>query len=180
MSSGIELLNWDSEHWGVRTARASVTGHSDLLMVAAGAREVGAGLLYLSMPAADLSLAHAAASDPNLRMVDIRVVLSRVAQATTDTDSTLRPAEPGDLDALQSLAAVAHTNTRFFNDPRIDREKAAELYRRWILQHYERLDHEVIVAVIHERVLGYVTLGVDGPSARIGLLAVMSSILSLW
>lgn len=174
MPDAVQTLDWDTAHWQVPVARVDgvVASVGALHEVGREARAKGVRLLYLSAPADDLTVAQHAASVPGLRMVDIRLVLSRQADESAEWNPLVRWAADADVDALRSLAGGAHTNTRFFHDPDLDHERAADLYRRWIGEQYGRADYDVVVAEVNGDVVGYVTLGAAEGQGRIGLLAV--------
>lgn len=173
MDDRIEILDWDTRHWGVLTGRALLPARDrfQLAAIGADARRRSVELVYLSIPATDLDLANHAAEQPGLRLVDIRLVLSRATDGDVPAGPPVRPARTADVGALQDLAGAAHTNTRFFADPRLAPSKATELYRRWIVQCLDRAE-DVAVAELDGRIAGYVTVAVVDAAGRIGLLAV--------
>jgi dTDP-4-amino-4,6-dideoxy-D-galactose acyltransferase len=155
-----ELLSWDSEHFGRRIGRVRGRRLTPDAVGRIGdwaARE-GVECLYFLADAADAATAPLAEAS-GFRLVDVRVTLERRAGRRTrpggsgviDPPGTIgamdeapvhgssfpgaievRAAVAGDLAALRRIAATSHHDSRFFQDPHFDRNRAADLYAIWI------------------------------------------------
>src|SRR5947209_15818243 len=100
MSSG-QLLEWDTEFWGVRIARA------DGPHVDGWARENGVVCAYLLVAAADAASAHDA-EERGFRVMDVRVELEAPA---VPGEAAVRPHREGDVDRLATVARSSHADT---------------------------------------------------------------------
>jgi hypothetical protein len=137
----VTFLPWDSELFDCSIARLD-GAHRDRAglepaLAACIAERVACA--YCLVPAVDLE-AIRAVEDAGFRLVDQRITLARHGaisptageDLTHEVAKTTREASAEDVPALQALAAVSHTDTRFFAHPRFARERCAELYRLWI------------------------------------------------
>lgn len=172
MSEPAALLPWDSEHFGLRIARATAEG------LASGrldrwCREHAVDCVYLLADAADPdTLARAPAA--GFAVVDVRLTFDRPAPAApAAAGEEVRPARPDDLPALRAIARGAYTDSRFYFDRRFPRQRTEALYERWIERSVEGAADAVLVAEVEGRAAGYVTcLGGGGGAGRIGLVGV--------
>jgi dTDP-4-amino-4,6-dideoxy-D-galactose acyltransferase len=85
----------------------------------------------------------------------------------------LRESRARDLDDLLPIAASVHTDSRFFVDPGVPRERASELFRLWLRR---SMNHEiadvVFVGEVHGRAVSYLTAKLVGDSGSVGLVGV--------
>jgi RimJ/RimL family protein N-acetyltransferase len=99
---------------------------------------------------------------------------ARVAAPALPAGVIVRPSERRDVPELKSIAASAHTHSRFFYDRCLPAADARRLFETWIERSclHEIADH-VVVAEHDGRVVGYVTARIhpDG-GGRIGLVGV--------
>jgi len=79
-----------------------------------------------------------------------------------------------DIPDLEAIAAVSHTDSRFFADPRFS-AKAPELYRTWIAKSVRGDADLALVAEVSGRAVGYFTghRASEG-TGRIGLVGLSS------
>jgi ribosomal protein S18 acetylase RimI-like enzyme len=172
------LLEWDSRFFGHRVARAAAE-----TLTASSAKAL---LDWCERESVDWLYLLAASDDPEtvrlaerhgFHLADVRLELERSAgEARTHAVSAgviIRPAEAGDLPVLRGIAAVAHTDSRYFHDARVPPDRAAALYEAWI-EHSVRdgFADVTLVADVDGRPAGYVTGKLDGRAASIGLIAV--------
>jgi GNAT superfamily N-acetyltransferase len=177
MSDVCDVLPWDSDFFGYPVAR--VRGGT---MDAAGVSDIdswcgahGTRLVYFL--ADDHPPSWAVAADAGFRLVDIRVelVLDKTwpRLPASRSNVTLREAVPGDLDDLLPIAASVHTDSRFFTDERIARDKAHELFAFWLRRSVERtLADVVFVADIDGRAVAYLSAKCANGVGNIGLVGV--------
>lgn len=163
-----ELLAWDSEHFGVRIGRVGAASDAAL----AWAEREGVACLYLLVDAGDHDGVRAAEAR-GFALADVRLTLAREAGGAGDP--AIRAATAADLDALEPVAARLHTDSRFFFDERFDRERAADLYRRWLRASFTTTFADLAyVAEADGVAAGYITGRTDADTAEaaIGLLGV--------
>ena len=172
----ITRLDWDSTFW----AREVGTARPDRDAEALDAGRLASSqldLVYALCASGDLAeVRHAEAA--GFRAVDLRCTVVGDAHAsrtalTARIGIVVGVAAGADVAAAAALAATVHTNTRFANDPLLDRDRVAALYRRWIERDAEVPGWELLVARDRGEVSGYVTHGpaADG-SGTIGLIGV--------
>ena len=89
-------------------------------------------------------------------------------------EPSIRPATPGDIPALKSIAACSHTHTRFYEDGHFSRERCNELYATWIEKSCEsEADHVLVSVLPGHPACGYITCQFDtAVIGSIGLVAV--------
>jgi dTDP-4-amino-4,6-dideoxy-D-galactose acyltransferase len=178
-----ELLAWDSQHFGRVLARL-VSPRLDRGLLSAVERwcaEHGVdGLYFLADPEHPPTAPLAEAA--GFRLVDVRVTLGGALPAAAGADGTggagiaIRPSRPEDVPALAAIAAVSHTDSRFYYDPHFPRERSDALYATWIERSCRgEMADAVLVAEVDGRPAGYITcrLPEAGGARRgeIGLLA---------
>lgn len=188
----VELLEWDSRHFGSRIGRLHADPASAAALTAAVAWADGQEIdcLYWLTGSADPATPVLAAAT-GFRLVDIRLTLEgrldrRAAdpggRAGADALPAVRPAAAADLPALGRLAAASHHDSRFYSDPRFARERCDALYVAWIERCAADPAGAVLVAgATDDPPAGYITVSlVDDPAAggdaprggQIGLFAV--------
>lgn len=168
------FLEWDTNFFGVRIASLAAHGlreKRDFDAALEWCRRERIECLYVLSDEKDREL-HALAEAAGAARVDERISLSiPIPPPSGPPDPEIRLAVEEDLPALRALASAAHTNTRFWKDPRFRRDRCAELYAIWI----ERSLHgkaTVFVAGPPGGAHAYVTPEIGPEGAKIGLLAV--------
>jgi len=157
------VLSWDSEFWGLTIARVVPERLSpeSAQEVARWCGEHGVDCAFLLADAADDATA-AAALAVGFVPVDTRVTLERAPRPDVLSEPGLspeiRPARETDRAALERIARGAHTDTRFYFDPRFSRERAGEMYVRWVLRGFEDDSRLTLVATLGELAIGYLLL----------------------
>jgi dTDP-4-amino-4,6-dideoxy-D-galactose acyltransferase len=173
-----QVLPWDSNWWGRRTAR--VEGRlSDAGRVAEVDRWCQAErieLLYYLCPI-DESAGFGIVEDAGYRLMDVRVELSCTVSASLTGEqpgsSNVRPATAADIPCLEKIASSAHRNTRFYADRQLRAKRCDALYAHWIVRDFEDPKTSVFVEEAEGEVTGYVTCPTnDTGSGEIGLIAV--------
>lgn len=178
----IEVLPWDSEHFGCRIARAVVhrlTEETVAAVVARAERDGVECLYFLADP--DDPETIRLAEGHRFHLVDVRVTLDRsgsddrpAPNATADAPP-IRTAEEVDLAALRALARTSHHDSRFYHDLNFPRDLCDRLYERWIENSVGGWADAVLVAGERGRPVGYVTCHLDADgSGRIGLVAIVA------
>jgi undecaprenyl-phosphate 4-deoxy-4-formamido-L-arabinose transferase len=173
-----ELLEWDTEFWGVRIARV----RGDALDGPAAkrvddwCREHGIECLYFLSSLDPRSTA--AADDAGYSLVDVRVTFG-----ITVADHAPRPVNEGppglsvaparrdQWEALKEIARVSHGTTRFYFDPNFPDERCGELYEIWLEKQLNGAAKLVLVAELDGEPVGYSTVA-SATEPHTGLTAV--------
>jgi ribosomal protein S18 acetylase RimI-like enzyme len=176
-SGPCELLAWDTDFWGVPIARVlqPTMGSDERARIDDWAREHGVACLYFLARGDDPSTIRVA-EDGGFRLVDVRVELVRRAKGMKGPP--LRLAEPQDVEALRSIARVAHTDSRFYADPNFTDERCGDLYALWIERACAGWADAVLVAHEDGLPVGYMSCRLTGPGGRgsLDLLGVDESV----
>jgi GNAT superfamily N-acetyltransferase len=122
------------------------------------------------------------ACDAGFRPKDIRVEMAldrtwpRLPGPGVSNRVALREAVPADLTDLLPIASSAHTDSRFFADAAVSRDKAHELYEVWLTRSVEKTIADVVfVAEIDGRAVSYITARIADHVGSIGLVGVGES-----
>jgi GNAT superfamily N-acetyltransferase len=169
-----ERLEWDSSFFGISIARALPT-RVDAETCAAmldwcRAEKIDCLYLLADEDLEAMRVLEAAAFSP----VDERVTLElQPVPAVPSLPADTRPARESDIAALREIAAVSHTDSRFYNDGRFDWNRCDELYRVWIEKSCRGWADHVVVVERGGGAIGYLSLHLREPgSAMIGLIGV--------
>ncbi len=173
MTGVCQLLNWDTEFFGMRVARLNRAQPTAAEMRSAldwcAAENISC--LYLLTGSNDPETTRLA-EECGFHFADIRVTLERSGgDAPSDIPSGIRIATEEDVAALKSIAGVSHTDSRFYYDTGFPRERCDELYRVWIEKSCRGYAQRVFVAEHQGAPVGYITCHND-EGGRIGLLGV--------
>lgn len=135
-ASSCRLLDWDSAFFGRRIASAGEQslGREEMESALEWCRARSIDCLYLLVSAEDVATLRLAAAHA-FQLVDIRVTyemkLGRV-DANAGRAQAIRLAHESDIPELRTIAALSHTDSRFYADGRFDRARCDELYATWI------------------------------------------------
>ncbi|MCU1500239.1 MAG: TDP-fucosamine acetyltransferase [Acidimicrobiales bacterium] len=125
----VRLLDWDSEFWGVRAARAFVDGFEDLLEADAECRRLSIEWVTLLLPVDRVDLVNAAVLC-GYEIFDVRHTLL-LEQMPPKRESQREHATLADLDDMAAIAAEAFGISRFFADPHLDDDRCVAFYDTW-------------------------------------------------
>ncbi|HEY5976332.1 MAG TPA: GNAT family N-acetyltransferase [Solirubrobacterales bacterium] len=131
------MLEWDTGFWGFPVARVARErlDPEDAAAVERWCAGHEVECAYLLADAGDEATA-AAAGAIGFETVDTRVTLRRPPGTAPDPGAPdgveIRDGRLEDRPALSAIARTAHTDSRFFQDPRFTDERAGEMYVRWI------------------------------------------------
>jgi RimJ/RimL family protein N-acetyltransferase len=174
------FLPWDSELFGVRVASVQERRptRDQLRAVIEWCAAERIDCLYF-LCAADATASANAAEDEGFRLVDVRIELQWSATESgavmaAELPAGVRQAGAADEPSLLGLTDLAFQHSRFFHDANFSRERANELFRRWIAQDLraEGMAERVLLAE-SDSIAGYVTLNPEGSDGvRIGLIAI--------
>lgn len=174
------ILEWDCAFFGVRIAALPPEARTEeeLARALAWCRDERVDCLYALSDEEDESK-RAWLARHGARRTDVRTTLALPRTTTGATAGALRRARERDLEALEAIAAAAHTDSRFWNDPRFARERCAELYAVWIRNGVRGRADAVLVADAEGAPAGYIScharIAGAGKHGEIGLVAVAAA-----
>lgn len=169
-----ELLAWDSEFFGVPTARVRGDALDAGRVATIDGWCNGRGVRWVYFLArGDDAQTIRLAEEAGFRLTDIRMTFARDVGAVEAIPPGVRPFAEPDLPALRAIARTAYTDSRFYADGRIPRAKCDELFDVWTVNSCRGRSDRVLVAEEAGQVAGYVTCDLD-PAGRgaIGLIGV--------
>jgi dTDP-4-amino-4,6-dideoxy-D-galactose acyltransferase len=173
-----EILDWDSDFWGLRVARvATPSDLHDLHAAVHWCAEHRVRMAHLSVAAGRLDLVDAAVRS-GFDLVDVRVELRRSTDPrATTADAEVRDAQASDIAVVGDIASAAHRGTRFSVDRHFPPGRSDELYRTWIENSIDGWADFVLVVDDGSGPTGYVTGHVDADrgTGSIGLIAIAAT-----
>lgn len=172
-------LEWDSQFFGKRIARANISTLTEesVAEIEAWCRLQGIDCLYFLASFADQRTTKLA-QDNLFRFVDVRVTFSLLAKTASDVGGnspgvTIRNAQEDDIQALRSLARSGHRDSRFYYDGNFPVRLCDELYEIWIEKSCHGWADRVLVASQRGEVNAYLTCHLPNTGlGQIGLVAV--------
>jgi len=172
-----EYLEWDSQFFGRRIARAKTSCLTEKLVV-----EIDD---WCSLQRIDCLYFLASSTDPRtaglaqdnmFRLVDVRVTLDLHMGAACSSSSSpprVRIAVERDIPALRILARSAHRDSRFYYDGNFSDSECDKLYEEWIEKSCRGWADRVLVAEERGELCGYLTCHLrNAGSGQIGLVGV--------
>ena len=180
MSELCALLPWDSQHFGLICARALVTRLDEGVLrdISEWCREEKVELLFFL--ADDDVTTWKLAAETGFQLVDVRMRLTLDRSGAQGTGSLevapkllLREARAADTEFLFPIAKSAYTDSRFFADPRIPRDRAGELYVNWLRESIEGKRADVVfTAELDGRPIAYIGVEMAEGEGVLGLLGI--------
>lgn len=158
-----QLLEWDTEFWGVRVGKAT-----EIDGVTKWAVDNTIGLVCLLVDSNQPQEA-SDAERMGFRYMDTRVTFER---HTLPCGGGSRLATLDDLPQMIRIARASHWITRFYADPHLQNGRCNDLYESWITRSLGGWADVVLVAERDGKVVGYVTVHLAMEEASIGLIAV--------
>ena len=171
-----ERLPWDSEHFGIRIARARSPRLTEELStrIDAWCRENGVDCLYFSCDPGDRESVRLAERD-RFRFVDLRTTFFRpLTGAPTGARDRSRLATAADAAWVVQLARGSFEDTRFYFDGGFERERCDLLYEIWARKALADETQAVWLGQLDGQSSGFVTCQRDASTGvgSIGLIAV--------
>lgn len=176
----IDMMNWDTSHFGLRIARATCR-QVDMETCSAllrACREKGVDCLYFLADAAEQDTIFVLQSH-GFDFVDIRLTLSAQFETPPAQSSlkrvSFRLGDQRDLDHLLPIAGASFVQSRFFVDRRFGHDKATRMFHIWLQKSFaEASDAAVVVAELDGAAVGFVTCHLRKPAGEgnIGLVGV--------
>jgi dTDP-4-amino-4,6-dideoxy-D-galactose acyltransferase len=173
-----ELLQWDSEFFGLTIARIMVhpLTSSIVAQIDYWSNQESVDCLYLLVDSSDAETVYVAESH-GFRLVDIRITLEAIVnEQKVGVDPCVRTVEPRDIDLLRTIAANSFRESRFYTDHQFPREKCDELYATWIENSCDGWADAVLVYSPEKTPLGFVSCHLKPDFGQIGLVGVRSDI----
>jgi dTDP-4-amino-4,6-dideoxy-D-galactose acyltransferase len=168
-------LDWDSDFFGLRIARANRdrlddTSCKEILAWCAGNR---IDCLYFLADFDDPETTRVAETHEFL-LVDMRMTFERTLGDVPGVPSSpvVRPAREEDLQQLRAIASKGHRDTRFYFDRHFDRTKCDLLYETWVEKSFRGFAQGMLVAEVNHKPVAYVTGHLRGTEAQIGIVGV--------
>lgn len=182
-------LEWDSDFWGRRMARADANclDRKSVREMREWCEDEAIDCLYF-LADADEEATVRLAEENGFRLADIRLTLERGLKGISPAASEpgpprIRPCVPEDVPALRSIARLSHRDSRFYFDSNFPRALCNRLYEVWIEKSCRGYADGVLVAEHEGLAAGYVschlskeaTNSSDGLRGDIGLVGVGAS-----
>jgi dTDP-4-amino-4,6-dideoxy-D-galactose acyltransferase len=175
-----EYLQWDSQFFGRRIARANISCLTENVAVDIDAwcNLNRIDCLYFLASSSDRATAKLA-EDNMFRLVDVRVTLDLTIGSASSSGLSgfnVRSAVESDIPALRAIARSGHRDTRFYYDGNFSSSVCDELYETWIEKSCRGWATRVFVTEDDEKIEGYVTCHLSDPSSgQIGLVGVANN-----
>jgi ribosomal protein S18 acetylase RimI-like enzyme len=166
----IDVLDWDSRHFGVKVARLpEPDGPEDLAEGIATAEDAEVRCLTMLVEL-DRPRLIGAAEAAGFRSYDVRLEFDRTL-GDPPAAATPLVATEADLPRLEEIARTSFFDSRFYADPNFDDERAAEMYALWVRRGID--DDERLLLTDEERG-GFIVchFDADGGVGTIDLIAV--------
>jgi dTDP-4-amino-4,6-dideoxy-D-galactose acyltransferase len=130
VDAAIELLDWDSRHFGVKIARMpEPTDPVEIGTAIAEAERVDVRCL-VALIDLNRTAVIATAEAAGFRSYDVRLELDRSIDQAPTADPLL--ATEADLPQLEAISRETFHDSRFYADPHFADERAAEMYAIWV------------------------------------------------
>jgi dTDP-4-amino-4,6-dideoxy-D-galactose acyltransferase len=171
-----QYLDWDSEFFGRRIARASVNRVTEQTVHAieswCNSRRIDC--LYFLADSSDANTVKLA-ENAGFRLVDVRVCLELLGGLPPEAtgSSCVRASRAEDYEALRAIAGVSHRESRFYRDGNFVQSRCDALYQTWIEKSLRGYADAVLVAELNNEPMGYVSCHLPpAGNGSIGLFAI--------
>lgn len=175
----VEFLEWDSDFFGKRIARANVTHLSPRSHIYLNDWCIKENIDCLYFLADSNHQETITTLEHNMfHFVDIRLTLAQQARLhdiRVPDHIHIRYAVDGDYDHLKTISKRAYVMSRFYTDEHFSEEDASRLYDIWLRNSIQTNYAEtVMIADLYEKPVGYVTCHLNKPEGEgnIGLVGI--------
>jgi dTDP-4-amino-4,6-dideoxy-D-galactose acyltransferase len=155
-----EFLPWDTAHFGIRIAKASVSYLDENVIenILYWCAIEGIKCLYFLTILEDQKTIRLV-EENNFKLVDVRITLETQIRnvSTNNVSSLISPSKPEDISFLQRIAKVSHQNTRFYFDNNFPKLLCDYLYETWIEKSCKGYADKVFVARYNGKPVGYIS-----------------------
>jgi dTDP-4-amino-4,6-dideoxy-D-galactose acyltransferase len=172
-----QFLDWDSSFFQIQVGKVNQT-HLD-------PESVQAILTWCQEQQIDCLYFLAASDDPQtirlaeahrFQMVEIRMIMERrlkdwkrAAFHNTEANVNIRHPKPEDIPALEKIAALSYTDSRFYFDQGFDPQKWQDYYSTWVRKSCLGAADLALVAEKDSVVVGYITGNISKDNPREGI-----------
>jgi len=175
-------LEWDSNFFGYRIARASRSRlkQEDIEAIRDWGRIHQIECVYVLADADDAETVRLAESS-RFQLVDVRLTFEKRIMLPEcgmreDAPLLLRQSRESDLSALREIARTSHHDTRFYYDAHFPSARCDDLYATWIEKSCRGYADMVFVAEDDGRPRGYISCHLrEQQTGQIGLIAVATA-----
>jgi ribosomal protein S18 acetylase RimI-like enzyme len=131
LEARIDLLEWDTHHFGFKIARLTEPRDADQIREGIAAAEQAGVRCLVTLIGLDQTAVIVAAEDAGFRSYDVRLEFDR---APRDSGAAAEPiaATNADLPRFETIARASFSDSRFYADPNFADESAAEMYALWV------------------------------------------------
>lgn len=172
-----QFLDWDTEFFGRRIARASLhrLDRESTLAIDAWCQANAIDCLYFLAEADDPQTIHLA-EESGYRLMEVRLNYDR---SLKDWDPLTRPqppqgittrrAQPEDVPILLPIARTSYVDSRYFFDKKFPEDKWQAYYATWVKKSCDGGAPVALVAEKDGEIVGYITGQVDQNDPTIGI-----------
>ena len=163
------LLDWDTEFFGRRIARANedrLTG-GRLECIDAWCQANRIDCLYFPATLDDRDTPHLAETH-GFHLVEVRLIFERSLETwrsegrgKNSPEISTRPAAPDDLVVFEEIAGDSYVNSRYYLDPHFTEAQWQAYYRCWIRNSLAGAADLALAAEVDGEVVGYITGVID-------------------
>lgn len=175
-----QFLEWDSNFFGFRIAKINdeILSEESVLEIIKWCQINEIDCLYFLADSSNQETLPIAEKN-NFHLVDLRVNLENnklnLIENLSNSEVKIRLAQDSDIAQLRQMAAVNHTDSRFYYDSHFPREKCDELYATWIEKSCHGFADAVLIAEIQNEVVGYISCSIKNGVGNIGLVGVKAT-----
>ncbi len=176
-----QFLAWDSEFFGFRIAKVKreILTDESVLEIVKWCQINQIDCLYFLADGLDQKTLLIAEKN-DFHLVDLRVNLENskinLIENLLNSEIEIRIAEDSDIPQLRKMAAVNHTDSRFYYDSHFSKERCGELYATWIEKSCQGFADAVLVAELENEVAGYISYSLKNGIGNIGLVGVKGTV----
>jgi len=170
--SRIEELTWDTEFFGIRTARftGETLDSESWISVERECHAKQVKCLYMLANSSDLETSLTLEANA-FHFADTRLTYDLEISATSWPEG-IQPASAQDIELLAPLARESHTDSRFFFDPGFDDARCRDFYETWLRNSFGGFADSTLIAQVDGQPVGYLTLHKRSDFGQIGIIAV--------
>lgn len=165
----VQYLDWDSEFFGFRIGRVSISSYQDLMGLCTMKNELGKqyDLIYVYCQ----PMVHF--EHPNAYLVDEKIIYTKRIESQPICVNVCMYSDSLPNEDLYRLALISGEFSRFRNDIRFPKGSYERLYHRWIEQSVlGMMANKVFVYRQGQRICGMITAKWNADAANYGLAAV--------
>jgi dTDP-4-amino-4,6-dideoxy-D-galactose acyltransferase len=132
VDDAVELLEWDSEHFGCKVARVREPDSPERIRTAIEVADRRGVRCLTALIDPDRTATVSSAEEAGFRCYDVRIELDRVVEPISSGTARAQRVSTADLLRLEPISRVSFSASRFYADPQFSDELASELYVKWL------------------------------------------------